>query len=93
MQNGSLGRSVEIESGKSVFWTKPQDLEYSDNFPAIGESGSFAAPYRSSNVTYGQFLMGDMSVQQLPKSLDAETLRLMLTIDDGRQPPRQSQPR
>ncbi len=73
-----------VERGKGIFWTKPEDLEYSDDFPALGEPGSFAVLYGSSDVPFGQFLMGDMRVKQLPKSLDAETLRLMLTIDDGR---------
>ena len=73
-----------VERGKGIFWTKPEDLEFSDDFPALGEPGSFAVLYGSSDVPFGQFLMGDMRVKQLPKSLDAETLRLMLTIDDGR---------
>jgi hypothetical protein len=71
-----------IERGKRICWTQPEDLEFSDDFPPLGKPGSFAAPYQSSDVTYGQFLMGDLSVKQLPKSLDAATLRRMLTIDD-----------
>ena len=73
-----------VQRGEKIFWTEPRDLEYSGGFPALGEPGSFAVPYQSSDVPYGQFLMGDLSVKQLPQSLDAETLRRMLTIDDDR---------
>jgi hypothetical protein len=72
-----------VSPEQKIPWTKPEDIELKDDFPPLGKSGSFAAPYGSGAGAHGVFLLGDASVRTIRADIDGETLRRLLTINDG----------
>lgn len=63
---------VECEPDSAVIWTKPDDIEFDpDNpFNGLGQNGFRA-------------IFADGSLHKLPRSLTAETLRLLILRNDG----------
>jgi hypothetical protein len=64
-------------------WTKPEDIELADDFPGLGKTGGFAAPYRTSTAAYGVFLFGDASTRTIRSDIEAQTLHRLLRMNDG----------
>lgn len=72
-----------VAPGEKIPWMKPQDLVIDDKFALPGNPGSFALPYKLPQGDCGPFLVGDGSVQLLPKLKDMAALRSLLTIAGG----------
>jgi hypothetical protein len=67
---------VEASDSKAVPWTKPDDLEYDEKKPAAGLGGLFPGGFNAAFC--------DGSIHFVQSTIDAETLRLLFNIHDGR---------
>jgi len=83
VKDGMSNSILVAEQRSGVNWMEPKDLEFDQmsfriddpQKPAIG----------SFHPGVANVLMGDGSIHRLSKSLDQEVLKLLLTIDDGKQ--------
>jgi beta-lactamase regulating signal transducer with metallopeptidase domain len=77
--DGTSRTIMAIETGKSVPWTKPEDIAFPIDDPTKTDFGGlFEGGF---NV-----LMGDGSVQFFSKSIDAKVLRAIITRNGGEMP-------
>jgi prepilin-type processing-associated H-X9-DG protein len=67
---------VEADDSRAVPWTKPEGIPYQNENPAAGWRGQFPNGFNA--------LFGDGSVRFLGLPIDAEVLRRLLLIDDGK---------
>jgi hypothetical protein len=65
-----------VEAGQSVPWTKPDDLPYDPNRPLPPLGGHFANGFNAASA--------DGAVHFVPKDTPENTLRLLITRNDGR---------
>ena len=68
---------VEVH-GLKIPWTEPRDITLDELTARLRSSGGRIAHVAGFNVA-----MADGSVQNLPATIDAETLRRLATINDG----------
>jgi hypothetical protein len=72
-----------VSPERKIPWTKPEDVAWNDNFPALGRPGSFATPHQSDNRPAAAFVRADGSVLTERADLDLTALRRLLRIADG----------
>jgi len=79
--DGVSNTVLVVEAGEPVEWTKPDDIDWSPGRPrpALGYSGQIRPTFLA--------LMADGQVKQLRKDLPDETLRLLITRNDGQKIP------
>ncbi|HEY1188452.1 MAG TPA: DUF1559 domain-containing protein [Gemmata sp.] len=73
--DGTSNTALIVESGAPVTWTRPADLTFNAKAPLPGLGGPFAGDFHT--------LMGDGSVLLFKKGCDQDTLKLVITPDDG----------
>ena len=73
-----------LDPARKIPWTKPEDIILDDAFPGIGEPAGIGAihPVEGGHHT-ALVAFADGSVQTLPDSIDADTLRPFLTRAGG----------
>lgn len=73
-----------LDPARKIPWTKPEDIVLDDAFPGIGEPAGIGAihPVEGGHHT-ALVAFADGSVQTLPDSIDADTLRPFLTRAGG----------
>lgn len=65
-------------------WTKPEDIELTDDFPGLGKHGGFGAPYDVAGKRASIFLTAaEMRCVTVPATLPTNKLRSMFTIAGG----------
>lgn len=87
------GLSYTIFAGEcgaedSVPWTKPEDLKFNEDLPAVNKKGGFAAIHdqaEKSKPKFGVFAFMDASVQAIEETIELESMILLLGRND-RQP-------
>jgi hypothetical protein len=73
-----------VSPDRKIPWMKPEDVTFHDEFPAPGQPGGFAAPYKSQEASGGVFLFGDGSVKAIRDDVDLQTWWDLFQIADGR---------
>ena len=73
-----------LDPARQIPWTKPEDIVLDDAFPGIGKPAGIGAihPVEGGHHT-ALVAFADGSVQTLPDSIDADTLRPFLTRAGG----------
>jgi hypothetical protein len=64
-----------VEAGKAVPWTKPEDVAYDPKKPVPALGGAFASAFHAA--------FGDGTVRALPRKLDEQSLRSIITPAGG----------
>jgi hypothetical protein len=75
-----------VSSEHKIPWTKPEDVTWHENFPRLGQRGSFATPHALGNRPAALFLRADGSVSLEPADLDLAALRKLFQIADAPRP-------
>jgi prepilin-type processing-associated H-X9-DG protein len=85
-RDGTSNSILVVEhSGSDIHWMEPRDLEMSAIDLAIG--GKEGSGISSRHAKGANVALVDGSVWQLPADIDPETLRKLLTINDGERVP------
>ncbi len=72
-----------LDPARKIPWTKPEDVVLDDAFPGIGKPAGIGAIHPVDGAHVGLVAFADGSVQTLPDSIDADTLRPFLTRAGG----------
>ncbi len=75
-----------VSPERKIPWTKPEDVTWNDNFPGLGQPGSFATPHKLDNRLAALFLRADGSVSMERADLDLAALRKLLQVADAPRP-------
>jgi len=73
--DGTSNTIMIAESAKAVPWTKPDDMPYSSDKPLPKLGGEFDDGFNAG--------IADGSVHWIPKSIDQQTLRALITANGG----------
>jgi hypothetical protein len=73
--DGTSNTLMVVEAGRPVPWTKPEDLTYDPDEPLPELGGLFSDGFQAAFF--------DGSVRRLPRNVDEETLRALITRDGG----------
>jgi hypothetical protein len=78
VQDGVSSTILVVEAGEAVEWTKPDDIDWSPGRPRP-ELGYTPASWPSFTA-----VMADGQAKQIQKQIPEETLRLLITRNDGK---------
>ena len=78
---------VPVSPDRKIPWTRPEDIAFGADVPAMGSPGGIAVPYHLGGKKDGPgvapVLILDGSVRLLPASIKPQTLHSLLTIMGG----------
>lgn len=74
-----------VSDERKIPWAKPEDIVFDANFPDLGEPGSIAMPFGTSEGKNrgGPVARADGSVFMLPKDTPRDVVRALITFDGG----------
>ena len=72
-----------IAPERKVPWTKPEDIAFGDDFPALGDPKGIALPYTLGGKKVAPVLMMDGSVQLLPATTNPVVVNTLMTRAGG----------
>src|SRR5207248_9630603 len=76
-RDGTSITLLVVEAARAVPWTKPEDLEYAPGRPPPAVGGIFKGGFHAA--------MADGSARFFPATIDAGTLRALVTRNGGEQ--------
>ena len=72
-----------IAPDRKVPWTKPEDIAFGDEFPALGDPKGIALPYNFAGKKVAPVLLMDGSVQLLPATTNPVVVNTLITRAGG----------
>jgi hypothetical protein len=75
-----------VSPEQKIPWTKPEDVTWHENFPKLGQPGSFATPHKLDDRPAAVFLRADGSVSTERADLELAALRKLFQIADDPRP-------
>ena len=74
---------VCVSPARKIPWTKPEDIAFGEDFPALGDPKGIALPYKIDGVAYAPVLLMDGAVKALSAKTNPATVNALATRAGG----------